>query len=109
MSGPSSWFRGPEADTSGVTDEVLLNNARTLVPQHEASSCEVELNDRFLAFVVHWGCLRVVAELEALLEDAFDRLLPDDLAGNASLDVLVSVLDDASGARGDAISTTREP
>ena len=33
-------------------------------------------------------------ELEALLEDAFDRPLPDDLAGNASLDALVSVLED---------------
>ena len=33
-------------------------------------------------------------ELEALFEDAFDRPLPDDLAGNASLDALVSVLED---------------
>ena len=33
-------------------------------------------------------------ELEALLEDAFDRPLPDDLAGNPSLDALISVLED---------------
>ena len=33
-------------------------------------------------------------ELEALFEDAFDRPLPDDLAGNPSLDALVSVLED---------------
>ena len=33
-------------------------------------------------------------ELEALLDEAFDRPLPDDLAGNPSLDALVSVLED---------------
>jgi len=41
---------------------VLLDNARALVPDHNAPTCEVEFNDRFLAFAGHWGprCLRVV-------------------------------------------------
>jgi len=33
---------------------VLVNNAPGLVPQHLASTREVEFNDQFLAFVAHW-------------------------------------------------------
>ena len=40
-------------------------------------------------------------ELEALLEDAFDRPLPDDLAGNPSLDALISVLEDGERRKRD--------
>ncbi len=54
----SSWFRGLEATFrhfGGVTTEVLLDNARALVTHHDASTREVEFNDRFLAFAAHWG------------------------------------------------------
>ena len=54
----SSWFGGLEATFrhfGGVTDEVLLDNARALVKHHDAATREVEFNDRFLAFAAHWG------------------------------------------------------
>ena len=54
----SSWFRGLEGafgHFGGVTREVLIDNPRPLVVGHDASTREVEFNDRFLAFAAYWG------------------------------------------------------
>src|ERR1700754_3830987 len=39
----------------GVTAEVLLDNARALVTQHDAVTREVVFNDRLHAFSRYWG------------------------------------------------------
>ena len=54
----SSWFRGLEGafgHFGGVTREVLIDNPRPLVVEHDAATREVEFNDRFLAFAAYWG------------------------------------------------------
>lgn len=54
----SSWFRGLEGafrHFGGVTEEVLVDNARALVVRHDAATRQVEFNERFLAFAAHWG------------------------------------------------------
>ena len=54
----SSWFRGLEGTFNhfgGVTREVLLDNPRPLVVNHDMSTREVEFNHRFLAFADYWG------------------------------------------------------
>jgi len=53
-----SWFTGLEsafAAFGGVTEEVLFDNARALVVQHDAITRSVVFNDRLLAFAKHWG------------------------------------------------------
>lgn len=39
----------------GVTHEVLVDNARALVDEHNVQTREVKFNDRFLAFSRYWG------------------------------------------------------
>ena len=54
----SSWFRGLEGTFrhfGGVTKEVLIDNPRPLVLDHDAKTHAVEFNDRFLAFAAYWG------------------------------------------------------
>ena len=54
----SAWFGGIEGaflHFGGVTDEVLVDNAKALVVRHDAATREVEFNERFLAFAAHWG------------------------------------------------------
>ncbi len=54
----SSWFRGLEGaflHFGGVTKEVLIDNPRPLVLDHNAATREVEFNERFLAFAAYWG------------------------------------------------------
>ena len=54
----SSWFRGLEGafhHFGGVTREVLIDNPRPLVVNHDMSTREVEFNHRFLAFAAYWG------------------------------------------------------
>ena len=54
----SAWFRGLEGTFrhfGGVTKEVLIDNPRPLVLDHDAKTHAVEFNDRFLAFAVYWG------------------------------------------------------
>ena len=58
-----SWFEGMESAFrafGGITEEVLLDNARALVLHHDPASREVVLNPRLHAFARHWG-FRVVA------------------------------------------------
>ena len=54
----SAWFDGIEAafrHFGGVPEEVLLDNARALVEQHDAATREVRFNPRLHAFARYWG------------------------------------------------------
>ena len=52
-----SWFDGLEGafrHFGGLPQEILLDNARALVQQHDAQTREVLFNERFHAFARHW-------------------------------------------------------
>ena len=52
-----SWFDGLESafhTFGGVTEEVLFDNARALVVEHDAVTRSVVLNDKLKAFAKHW-------------------------------------------------------
>ena len=54
----TAWLRGLEGALrhfGGVPDEVLVDNARALVDEHDAKTREVRFNDRFRAFCHYWG------------------------------------------------------
>lgn len=54
----TAWFDGIEASFrrfSGVPQEVLLDNARSLVVHHDPATREVRFNERFHAFARYWG------------------------------------------------------
>ena len=53
-----SWFDGLESafgKFGGVTEEVLFDNPRALVVEHDAATCTVVFNEKLLAFAKHWG------------------------------------------------------
>jgi transposase len=53
-----SWFDGLESAFSkfgGVTEEVLFDNPRALVVEHDAATRTVVFNEKLLAFAKHWG------------------------------------------------------
>ena len=54
----SAWFDGMEAAFcrfGGVPQEVLFDNARTLVENHDAATRKVRFNERLHAFARYWG------------------------------------------------------
>jgi transposase len=54
----SAWLQGLEGafrHFGGTTREVLVDNARALVNEHDAQTREVVFNDRFHAFCRYWG------------------------------------------------------
>jgi transposase len=54
----SAWFDGLEGafhHFGGLPEEVLLDNARALVDEHDAATREVTFNARFHAFARYWG------------------------------------------------------
>ena len=54
----SAWLQGLEGafrHFGGTTREVLVDNARALVNEHDAQTREVAFNDRFHAFCRYWG------------------------------------------------------
>ncbi len=54
----TAWFDGLEGafhHFGGVAEEVLLDKARALVPQHDAVTREVVFNERLHAFSRYWG------------------------------------------------------
>lgn len=54
----SAWLQGLEGTFrhfGGTTREVLVDNARALVNEHDAQTREVAFNDRFHAFCRYWG------------------------------------------------------
>ncbi|MGY4353044.1 transposase [Bradyrhizobium sp. GM7.3] len=53
-----SWFDGLESafvKFGGVPEEVLFDNARALVVEHNAATRTVVFNDKLTAFAKHWG------------------------------------------------------
>ena len=53
----SAWLQGLEGafrHFGGTTREVLVDNARALVDEHDAQTREVRFNDRFHAFCRYW-------------------------------------------------------
>ncbi len=53
-----SWFEGFESaflTFGGAPEEVLVDNARALVADHDVETRTVVFNARFLAFARHWG------------------------------------------------------
>jgi transposase len=53
-----SWFEGLESafgKFGGVTEEVLFDNARALVVEHDPATRTVVFNEKLLAFAKHWG------------------------------------------------------
>jgi transposase len=53
-----SWFDGLESAFTkfgGVTEEVLFDNARALVVEHDPATRTVVFNDKLKAFAKHWG------------------------------------------------------
>jgi transposase len=53
-----SWFDGLEsafAKFGGVPEEVLFDNARALVVEHDPTTRTVVFNDKLKAFAKHWG------------------------------------------------------
>lgn len=56
----SAWLQGLEgafAHFGGTPRELLIDNARALVDEHDAQTREVRFNDRFHAFCRYWGVL----------------------------------------------------
>ena len=56
----SAWLQGLEGafrHFGGVPYEVLVDNARALVDEHDQQTREVKFNDRFHAFCRYWGVL----------------------------------------------------
>ena len=54
----SAWLQGLEGafrHFGGTTREVLVDNARALVSEHDAQTREVAFNERFHAFCRYWG------------------------------------------------------
>jgi transposase len=54
----SAWLQGLEGafrHFGGVPQELLLDNARALVDEHNVQTREVKFNDRFHAFCRYWG------------------------------------------------------
>jgi transposase len=54
----SAWLQGLEGafrHFGGVPHELLLDNAKALVDEHNAQTREVKFNDRFHAFCRYWG------------------------------------------------------
>ena len=57
------WFRGIENTFShfgGITEEILLDNARALVDSHDHVSKVVIFNSRFKAFTEYWSAKRII-------------------------------------------------
>ena len=54
----SAWFAGMEAafgHFGGIAQEVLFDNARALVEDHDAATREVRFNERLHGFARYWG------------------------------------------------------
>ena len=54
----AAWLQGLEGTFrhfGGVPQEILLDNARALVTEHNVQTREVKFNDRFHAFCRYWG------------------------------------------------------
>lgn len=99
----SAWLLGLEGafrHFGGVTHEVLIDNAKALVEQHNRQTCEVKLNDRFRAFCSYWGvtpraCAPYRAQTKGKDERGVGYVKRNAIAGHTfpSLDALQAHLD----------------
>jgi len=73
----SAWFDGMEGAFrrfGGVPQEVLFDNARSLVDHHDAATREVRFNERLHAFADYWGFrLRACAPYRARTKGKDER------------------------------------
>lgn len=99
----SAWLLGLEGafrHFGGVTHEVLIDNAKALVEEHNCQTREVKLNDRFRAFCRYWGvtpraCAPYRAQTKGKDERGVGYVKRNAIAGHtfASLDALQAHLD----------------
>jgi transposase len=73
----SAWLQGLEGafrHFGGVPQELLLDNARALVTEHNVQTREVRFNDRFHAFCRYWGVIpRACAPYQARTKGKDER------------------------------------
>jgi len=99
----SAWLLGLEGafrHFGGVTHEVLVDNAKALVEEHNRETREVKLNDRFRSFCAYWGvapraCAPYRAQTKGKDERGVGYVKRNAIAGHtfASLDALQAHLD----------------
>jgi len=99
----SAWLLGLEGafrHFGGVTHEVLIDNAKALVDEHNRQTREVKLNDRFRSFCSYWGvtpraCAPYRAQTKGKDERGVGYVKRNAIAGHtfASLDALQAHLD----------------
>lgn len=99
----SAWLLGLEGALrhfGGVTHEVLIDNAKALVEEHNRQTREVKLNDRFRSFCSYWGvtpraCAPYRAQTKGKDERGVGYVKRNAIAGHtfASLDALQAHLD----------------
>lgn len=99
----SAWLLGLEGafrHFGGVTHEVLIDNAKALVEEHNRQTREVKLNDRFRSFCSYWGvtpraCAPYRAQTKGKDERGVGYVKRNAIAGHifASLDALQAHLD----------------
>lgn len=99
----SAWLLGLEGafrHFGGVTHEVLVDNAKALVDEHNRQTREVKLNDRFSSFCSYWGvtpraCAPYRAQTKGKDERGVGYVKRNAIAGHtfASLDALQAHLD----------------
>lgn len=99
----SAWLLGLEGafrHFGGVTHEVLVDNAKALVEEHNRQTREVKLNDRFRAFCRYWGvtpraCAPYRAQTKGKDERGVGYVKRNAIAGHTfpSLDALQAHLD----------------
>ena len=86
-----SWFDGLESAFlafGGVPEEVLFDNARALVADHDAETRTVVFNARLLAFARHWGfrpraCAPYRARTQGKTESGVGYVKRNAVAGRA--------------------------
>jgi transposase len=86
-----SWFEGLEsafAAFGGVPEEVLIDNARALVVEHDAATRSVVFNAKFLAIAKHWGfrplaCAPYRARTKGKIENGVGYVKKNAVAGRS--------------------------
>jgi transposase len=86
-----SWFDGLESSFvkfGGVPEEVLFDNARALVVEHDAATRSVVFNDKLSAFAKHWGfrpraCAPYRARTKGKTENGVGYVKRNAIAGRA--------------------------
>ncbi|BBI17242.1 IS21 family transposase [Neochlamydia sp. S13] len=75
----SSWFKGIEEAFfyfGGTTEEVLVDNAKSLITKHYALTREVQFNERFTAFANYWRfCPKACAPYRARTKGKDERAI----------------------------------